>query len=219
MVEGEAGQRILIDTPPELRLQLVAARVSAIDAVLYTHDHADHLHGIDDLRALSVKRGTLPLYGPSDVLERIRRRFEYIFDESIRPMEGTSKPELSIHPLAAEEATTIADLEVLPIPVEHGPMTVFGYRFGDAAYLTDVKRVPPNVLDRLQGVKILVINALFENPHPAHLSIPEAIAIANLVGAEQTYLTHLTHRYSHRALLERLPDGVGPAYDGLTVTF
>lgn len=219
IVEGDDGQRILIDTPPELRLQLVAARVNAIDAVLYTHDHADHVHGIDDLRALSAKRGTLPLYGPADVLQRIRHRFKYIFDENIRPMEGTSKPDLAIHPLAADEATTIAGMEVLPLPVEHGRMTVFGYRFGDAAYLTDAKHVPPQVLDRLQGVRVFVINALLEKPHSAHLSIPEAIEVAQRVGAEQTYLTHLTHHSTHRALMARLPDGVEPAYDGLTLTF
>ncbi len=219
VIDGGDGRRILIDTPPELRLQLLSADVGPVDAVLFTHDHADHVHGIDDLRAISQRNGELPLYGPQDTLDRIVRRFDYIFDPAVVGPEGTYKPDLSTSPLNAGEPVQIAGIDVLPIALSHGVMTVFGYRFGPFAYLTDVKSVPDDALASLSGVRVLVINALFDRPHPTHLSIPEAVALAERVGAEQTYLTHLTHRYRHRDLSERLPEGVEPAYDGLTLTF
>lgn len=219
LVETGDGKRILIDTPPEIRLQLVRARIGSVDAVLYTHEHADHVHGIDDLRAVSVRTGTLPLYGSAETLATIRNRFPYIFDPSIRPPRGSSKPELSTHVLEPGEPVVIAGLDLLPLAFEHGNIQVLGFRFGPGAYLTDVKSVPADAIDALRGVKVLVLNALFERPHATHLSIPEAVDVAEAVGAEQTYLTHLTHRYSHRALEERLPDGVAPAHDGLVITF
>ena len=219
VVEGDAGQRILIDTPPELRLQLTGAGVETVDAVLYTHDHADHVHGIDDLRALSVRTGRLPIYGPADTLDRLAMRFPYIFDDAIQPPQGTSAPELERVSLEAGTEVAIAGLPVLPLAFEHGSVTVFGYRFGAAAYVTDVKAVTGEALDRLRGVRVLVLNALFERPHPTHLSIPEAIAVARAVGAGRTLLTHLTHRTAHEALAQRLPEGIEPAYDGLSVEF
>jgi phosphoribosyl 1,2-cyclic phosphate phosphodiesterase len=218
VVEGPGG-RLLIDTPPEIRLQLLGAGVGDLDAVLYTHDHADHVHGIDDLRAVSARRGTLPVYGSADVLARIADRFRYIFDPSIRPPPGTSKPELVPTPLEAWGAVTLAGMPVLPLPVPHGDMEVFGYRVGPVGYVTDAKALPDTVIERLQGVRILVLNALFDRPHPTHLSIPEAIEVAQAVGAERTLLTHLTHRQLHAALAARLPAGIEPAYDGLTVAF
>lgn len=219
VVEGETGQRLLIDTPPELRLQLTAVGVEQLDAVLYTHDHADHVHGIDDLRALSVRTGRLPVYGPADTLDRLAERFPYIFDDAIQPSPGTSAPELERVPLKAGVEVPVAGIAVLPLAFAHGSVTVYGYRFGAAAYVTDVKSVPDDAVERLRGVRILVLNALFERPHPTHLSIPEAIAVARSIGAERTFLTHLTHRTAHAALARRLPDGIEPAYDGLSVEF
>lgn len=219
VVEGDDGRRILIDTPPELRLQLLRAGVAGLEAVLYTHDHADHVHGIDDLRALSVRRGRLPVYGPADTLQRIAARFPYVFDPHATVPPGTSRPELVPTPLTAGHETSIAGIPVLPLAFDHGPLCVFGYRFGAAAYVTDVKAVSPAATALLRGVRVLVLNALFERPHPTHLSIPEAIAVARSVGAERTYLTHLTHRSSHAALAARLPAGIEPAFDGLSVPF
>lgn len=213
------GRRLLIDTPPELRLQLLAARVDRVDAVLYTHDHADHVHGIDDLRALSVRHGALPVFGPRDVLERLRRRFDYIFDDAVQPPPGTSKPELVLRSLEAGRVTSIAGVGVLAIELDHGGSPVFGYRVGSLAYVTDAKAVPAEVVRHLRGVEVLVVNALFERPHATHLSIPEAIEVARSVGARRTYLTHLTHRHSHADLEARLPPDVRPAFDGLTVSF
>ncbi len=215
VIDGDDGGRILVDTPPELRLQLLAAGVASVDAVLFTHDHADHVHGIDDLRVMSQRNGELALYGPGDTLDRITRRFDYIFDPAVVAPKGTYKPKLRPSPLTAGESLQIAGIDVLPIALSHGVMTVYGYRFGSFAYLTDVKTVTDDAIAALAGVRVLVINALFDRPHPTHLSIPEAIDVAQTIGAEQTYLTHLTHRYSHQDLSTRLPEGIEPAYDGL----
>jgi phosphoribosyl 1,2-cyclic phosphate phosphodiesterase len=219
VVEGDAGERILIDTPPELRLQLLAAGIASVDAVLYTHDHADHIHGIDDLRAFTSRGGPLPIYGPAETLQHLGQRFSYIFDQETQRQPETPRPELTRRPLAAWVETTIAGLRVLPLEFQHGLTRVFGYRIGALAYVTDVKAVPDDVLQRLRGVRVLVLNALFDRPHPTHLSIPEAVAVAQAVGAERTLLTHLTHRYGHAELAARLPAGVEPACDGLSVSF
>ncbi len=219
VVEDAGGTRILIDTPPELRLQLIAAGVQAVDAVLYTHDHADHVHGIDDLRAVSVSRGRLPIYGPPDMLRRLGEHFPYIFDESVPRDPATPRPALERLPLADGQEVNVAGIPVLPLECEHGSVKVYGYRIGALAYLTDVKAVPARVVERLRGVQLLVLSALFDHPHPSHLSIPEAVEVARAVGAPRTLLTHLTHRFAHADLAARLPAGVEPAYDGLVAAF
>jgi phosphoribosyl 1,2-cyclic phosphate phosphodiesterase len=217
LVESD-GARILIDTPPELRLGLLAARVDRIDAVLYTHDHADHTHGIDDLRALSGgARGTLPIYGPKDALDRMRVKFDYIFDPDVRPIPSSARPSVTATALEPGRGVKIAGLDVLPIAFEHGPSTVFGYRFGKLAYVTDVHSVNADAIKALAGVDVLVLNALFYRAHPTHLSVPEAVAAARAIGAKRTFLTHLTHETSHADLERDLPPEVRPAYDGLVV--
>jgi phosphoribosyl 1,2-cyclic phosphate phosphodiesterase len=215
IVAGPQGT-LLIDTSPELRLQLLAAGVDRVDAVLYTHEHADHLNGIDDLRIFSIrKREPLPCYGPPETLARIRDGFRYIFDHEVQAFEGTSKPQLTLHPLEPGVAATIAGLAVLPLAFEHGFLRVFGYRFGPLAYITDVKAIPPERYGDLQGLKVLVLSALWWRTHPTHLSIGEAVATARALGAERTYLTHLTHETGHAELEQALPPDVRPAYDGL----
>ena len=219
VVEVTGGPTLLIDTAPELRLQMLAAGVARVDAVLYTHDHADHVHGIDDLRVMSVRSGRLPVHGPPEVLQRIARRFDYIFDDRIRPPDGTSKPELVPVPLEAGEPADILGIPVLPLEADHGTMRVYGYRIGTVAYLTDVKRLSDETVGLLGGLEVLVLNALFDQPHPTHLSIPEAVALARRIGARQTFLTHIPHRTRHAVLAAQLPAGVAPAYDGLVATF
>jgi phosphoribosyl 1,2-cyclic phosphate phosphodiesterase len=177
------------------------------------------VHGIDDLRAVSGRRGQVPVFGPADTLDRLASRFPYIFDAGIRPPPGTSKPELAPQALAPFVETSIAGIPVIPLPVPHGDLTVFGYRLGPVGYVTDAKSVPVEVVEQLKGVRVLVLNALFDRPHPTHLSIPEAVAVAEAVGAERTLLTHLTHRHLHAELAARLPAGVEPAYDGLAIAF
>lgn len=212
------GARLLIDTPPELRLQLVSAGIDRVDAVAYTHEHADHTHGIDDIRAFTVSReAPLPIYGPATTLEQLRDRFRYIFDDSMRPLPGTSKPEGRAHPIESGESFMVGDMKVTAVAVPHGFVTVFAYRIGPLAYVTDAKALPPQALELLRGANTLVLNALFRTEHPTHLSIPEAIAAARIIGAERTYLTHLTHDNFHADLEAELPAGIAPAFDGLTV--
>jgi len=212
------GATLLIDTPPELRISMLAAGIRSVDAVLYTHDHADHVHGIDDLRALSGHgRGQLPLFGPADALQRMRQHFDYIFDPHARPIPGSSRPDVTATVLEPGVETVVAGVRVLPLQFSHGPSTVMGFRFGRLAYLTDVKTVPAAERAALAGLEVLVVNALFHRPHPTHLSIPEAVETARAVGAKRTYLTHLTHETGHAALLAELPPGIEPAYDGLAV--
>jgi phosphoribosyl 1,2-cyclic phosphate phosphodiesterase len=218
VVETDAGTRILIDTPPELRLQLIAAGIDRVDAVLFTHDHADHTHGIDDLRAVTVRRSApITMYASAETLDRLSRKFAYIFDEAVRPQPGTSKPEGRAVPVRPGEPQLIGDVEVLPLAVPHGAAEVLAYRIGSLGYVTDAKRVPEDVVEQLKGVKVLVLNALFRTEHPTHLSIPEAIRVAQQIGAERTYLTHLTHDNFHADLEAELPRGISPAFDGLTV--
>ncbi len=219
VIEIDGQARLLIDTPPEVRLQLVGAGVDTVDAVLYTHEHADHVSGIDDLRAISVRRGSLPVYGPPETIVQLRRRFSYIFDAAIDPPPGTAKPELAPVALEPYEAFAVAGTPVLPLAADHGGSMVYGYRVGPVAYLTDVKSAPEETVEALRGVDVLVLNALFEQPHPTHLSISEAVALAERVGAPHTFLTHLTHRFTHTELETRLPHGVVPAHDGLVVSF
>jgi phosphoribosyl 1,2-cyclic phosphate phosphodiesterase len=218
-VETDTGTKVLIDSPPELRIQLVQAKVDRVDAVLYTHEHADHTHGIDDLRAISVRTGTLPVFGPPETLERLAIRFDYIFNSCVRARRGTSKPQLVPTAIEPGQEIDVCGVKVLPIEMDHGGARVYGYRFGDLAYLTDVKEVPDEGLAQLAGISVLVVSALFDRSLPMHLSIGEAVDLARQLGAERTYLTHLTHQFAHVELAALLPDGIEPAYDGLQIVF
>lgn len=216
----DAGLRLLLDTPPELRLQLIAAQVDRVDAVLFTHEHADHTHGIDDVRAISVRRdGALPMYGPEETLQSLAKRFPYIFDAAMKPLPGTSKPEGFAQALEAGVTERIGHLDVTPVALPHGRIRVFGYRIGPLAYVTDAKELPDDAIATLRGADVLVLNALFRTSHPTHLSIGEAVDAARRIGARQTFFTHLTHETAHAALEAALPAGIAPAYDGLTVEF
>ncbi len=218
-VETDEGAVILLDTPPELRLQLIRAGIDRVDAVLFTHGHADHTHGIDDLRAITARRNThLPMYGAADTLRGLAEKFNYIFDDDIHPLPGTSKPQGRAIVVTAGETVTIAGIDVTAVSVPHGTVTVFAYRIGPLAYVTDAKAVPDDALAALRGARVLVVNALFRTPHPSHLSLTEALDVARAVGADRTYLTHLTHDNFHADLEAELPHGISPAFDGLTIT-
>lgn len=215
---GDDGTTLLIDTPPELRLQLVAAEVSDIDAVLFTHEHADHLHGIDDLRSFTLHRsGPLSLYGSATTLASLTERFSYIVDAGVRPLHGTTKPEGHMVLVEPGVPFRVGGTDVLPIAIPHGRTNVLAYRMGDVAYVTDAKELPAAARTALAGVKVLVLNALLRKAHPTHLSIDEAVRVAQDIGAEHTYLTHLTHDNLHADLAAELPSGISPAYDGLDI--
>ena len=211
------GGRLLVDTPPELRIQLLREGVGALDGVWITHTHADHLHGIDDLRVFSAKR-PLTMWVPDVHRSALQARFPYIFDPSVAAQPGTTKPEIEIRAFRSLESVRLLGADVVPLPVPHGVTTVFGFRVGSLGYVTDGKELPPGTLAALAGVRTLVLNALWwGHPHPTHFNIEEAIAAARAVGAERTFLVHLTHRVGHRSLERDLPAGILPAYDGLSV--
>jgi phosphoribosyl 1,2-cyclic phosphate phosphodiesterase len=215
----EGDRRLLVDTPPELRLQLVDAGVEMVDAIWFTHCHADHVHGLDDVRVFSERsRSPMQVYAAADCEATLRDRFGYVFDPRVRPLQGTSKPEATLTTLHAYEPVEVAGMTVTPLPVPHGPLSVYGFRVGDLGYVTDGKSLPERTARALDGVRVLVLNALwFGNPHPTHFSVEEAVEAARSVGAERTYLTHLSHRVTHAELDARLPEGVFAAYDGLEV--
>jgi phosphoribosyl 1,2-cyclic phosphate phosphodiesterase len=218
VLETDGGRRLLVDTPPELRLQLIASGIDAIDAVWFTHVHADHIHGIDDVRIFTVRKGNMEAYVPSEYRSVLEHHFNYIFDESVRPPEGSSKPQIRLNEFDGDTPVEILGKSFVPVRVPHGDCTVYGFRVGALGYVTDAKTLPAEAVEILKGVRVLVLNALwFGKPHASHLNIEEAIEAARAVGAGRTYLTHLTHRVRQAELDERLPADVFGAFDGLEV--
>lgn len=218
LVERE-GRRLLVDTPPELRLQLLEADVRRIDDVWMTHPHADHAHGIDDLRIFTLRsERPLRLHAAEEHVDELRRRFRYIFERNDGvPPDGTV-PDLELAPFRDRRPVRAAGMELTPVALPHGSLRSFGFRTGGLAVLVDAKRVPEDAVELLRGVDVLVLNALWiGNPHPAHFNVEEAVEAARRLRADRTYLTHLTHRVRHRELAERLPEDVRPAHDGLEV--
>lgn len=220
LLESDDGERrLLVDTPPELRLQLLRAGVGEIDAVWFTHQHADHTAGIDDLRVFSARRGRhLAAWTAAPVAAILRERFNYIFDPGAQVPEGTTKPEIELNLFRALEPVEVAGFAMLPLAVPHGDVDSYGFRAGPLGYLTDAQEVPAEVRDALRGVDVLVLSALwYGHPHPTHMTIEEAIDVGRDIGARRTLLVHLTHRVGHAELVEKLPAGIEPAYDGLTI--
>jgi phosphoribosyl 1,2-cyclic phosphate phosphodiesterase len=212
---SDGEQNILIDSAPDLRFQALREKIPRIDAVFYTHAHADHLHGIDDLRIFSYRsKVPIPLYGPTHTLSQIAHSFGYIFN---RDTPWGQTPNLELCPIDA--TTAVGDLQITPIPLLHGHMKSFGYRCGPIAYLTDCNQIPPSSLELLKDLKLLILDALRFKQHPTHFSIPEAIEIAQKVGAEQTLLTHMSHDVDHETCNNQLPPGISLGYDGLKVSF
>lgn len=207
---------LLIDTSTEFRIQAIREGISSLDAVFYTHSHADHLHGLDDIRPLTKDR-PMPVYAGESTQKDIRKRFDYIF--SIRPgQKGGGRPKIELRPLVPE-GVTIKGITIVPIPIFHGELPILGFRIGELAYITDCSRIPEDSYPLLRGIKKLIIGALRKRPHPTHFSIDEAVAEAERIGPENTWLTHLCHDHSHAELLEILPKKIEPAWDGLSISF
>lgn len=207
--------KILVDTATEFRLQAVREGITRLDGILYTHSHADHLHGIDDIRSLSREK-TIPIYGQAIDLEEIQSRFPYIFQ--LTPQKGGGKPAVTAIPIN-KEPFKIGSIEIQPIEIKHGILNIFGYIFNkQVAYLTDCSAIPKASLKLLKNLDIVIIGALRYKPHPTHFSIDQALGIIKKISPNRAYLTHLCHDIDHEQLIEELPKGVFPAYDGLKIT-
>ncbi len=205
---------VLIDTTPDFREQALRAHIQRIDAILYTHSHADHILGLDDVRPFNyIQRSSIPLYGMEETLEAIQRVFRYAFDEA--PKES-SVPKLNIHSLNGEPFDLFG-LRFTPIPVMHGKSPILGFRFGNAAYLTDHSEIPEESKAKLRGLDVLFLDALRHRPHPTHSTVEKSIATARELKPRRTYFTHICHDLPHQATEASLPSGVHLAYDGLEI--
>ena len=210
----EVGDRaFLIDTGPEMRLQALRAGIRRVDAVLYTHFHADHVHGIDDVKAFNdALGGTLPCYGNAQTNQVLRDRFDYVFVGS--PWIGLI-PHITFE--VVEEPFELLGVPIVPIDLQHGRIRSCGWRIGRLAYLTDANGIPESSMARLHGLDLLVIDGLRPRPHPTHFSIDEAVAVARDLRPHATLLTHMNHNVEYTRESAGLPAGVGLAYDGLVV--
>lgn len=215
LVLGLPEGNLLIDTPPDLRTQLLREGVGIVHAVAYTHSHADHLFGLDDLRLFPFYLGhPVPLFCEESVERRIRHSYNYAFFESPVTHPG-ARPQLETRLIDAHTPFQVLGATVTPLRLHHGSTQVLGFRIGDFAYCTDTNEIPDESLRRLEGVHTFVIDALRRHPHPTHFSLDEAIAISRQVGARRTLLTHVSHDLGYADLQRELPPGVELAYDGL----
>jgi phosphoribosyl 1,2-cyclic phosphate phosphodiesterase len=206
----------VVDCGPDFRQQMLASNCQHIDGILYTHEHSDHTAGLDDIRPFNFKQGEIPIYAHQRVIENLRRRFDYVFEtENKYPGAPTVKPIEVVNDSPFE----IGDKTAIPINVYHGSLQVFGYRIDDFAYLTDVKTIEDSEIKKLQGVKVLVVNALREEAHNTHFNLEEALDFIALINPEKTYLTHISHTFGfHEDIQKKLPANVFVAYDNLEIT-
>lgn len=206
---------VLIDTAPEFRLQSVAAGVRRLDAVLFTHHHADHVCGLDDLRRFNaVMRGAVPCYSSPETAVRLKRMFRYCFDPD--PNYPSTAPKLTLHEID-EAPFELFGRRIVPIPLMHGALPVLGFRFGAFAYCTDCSLIPESSLERLRGLDTLVLDALRRTPHPTHFNLEQAVAMAGEIGARRTLFTHIAHELKHEETNADLPAGMALAYDGQVI--
>lgn len=207
------GRTFLIDTATELRLQALAHGIRRVDAVLYTHYHADHVGGLDDLKAFNaVLGGPLPVFGDAATGADLQRRYAFAFAGT--PWIGAI-PHLVYHEVHGP--FQFGGVEIQPVPLQHGRMSSLGWRIGSFAYATDCNGIPESSRELLQGLDVLVLDALRWRPHPTHFSLPEAIAVVEDLAPRQAFFTHLSHEVDHAATSARLPPGIALAYDGLVV--
>jgi phosphoribosyl 1,2-cyclic phosphate phosphodiesterase len=215
LVETDAGGVILIDAGPDLRSQALANGVKRVDAIVFTHGHADHILGLDDVRRYNhIMRQPMACYADARTVDDIRRMFSYVFDPAAP--KGGGLPQLEL--FTVEGPFCLGRQEIIPVPVMHGQLPILGLRFGGFAYLTDCSAIPERSWPLLADLDILVLDALRERPHPTHFSIGEALQVARQVGAGRTYFTHMCHDLAHAPTCEKLPAGMALAYDGLRVS-
>jgi phosphoribosyl 1,2-cyclic phosphate phosphodiesterase len=208
------GYRVLVDCGTDFRTQAIEYGIDDLDAVLLTHTHADHVNGLDDLRAFNmIHKHPIPLYGTETALNDIRTRFAYCFGPA---PAGGGIPELHLREIESGYAFELGPIPVQPITVLHGKTAILGFRFDRFAYLTDVSAIPNETYQALTGVEFLITSALRHRPHPTHMSLAEAVDAAQRIGARRTWFTHMCHDLEHEATNAMLPRGVELAYDGLT---
>jgi len=206
---------MIVDSGPDFRQQMLQWGPPKLDAVVFTHEHNDHIAGLDDIRPFYFRqKRPIPLYGLPRVLQCIQRRFDYLFAQSSYP----GIPSVSLHKLTPFQTIRIGDIPLLPLTVYHGQLLILGFKIGNFAYLTDVKTIPDESLVHLYGLDTLIINALQPSPHHSHLSLQEALKWIDTLQPRRAFLTHLSHLLGpHRSLLQQLPPNIRPAYDGLTI--
>ncbi len=209
------GHHILVDTSTDLRQQCLTYKVKHISSVLYTHHHADHVHGIDELRSFNHFNGTvIPCYGREATLSNLSEKFDYIF--SPETQTGGGLPRLKFNPVDSEPFS-LGGVEVTPLDILHGQMTITGYKFNNTAYVTDCSQIPENTMKRLAGLDLLILSALGFKPHPTHICLSEALEIIETLKPKRALLTHINHTFDHETVSRELPDGVELAIDGMEV--
>ena len=207
------GKTILVDTTPELRLQALATGLDRVDAVLYTHTHADHIFGLDDLRRFNDLSGEeIPIYGDQPALDDIRRIYPYIFAET---QAGGGKPRIALHLI--RPSLELFGLQIESFYVMHGELPVLAFRFDDFAYVTDVNRIPDEAMAKLQNLELLILDAVRFKPHATHFGLYEALEIVEQLKPKRTLFTHLSHKFDHDSVNTQLPSGTALAYDGQVV--
>jgi phosphoribosyl 1,2-cyclic phosphate phosphodiesterase len=206
----------IIDCGPDFRQQMLVSNCQRIDGILYTHEHSDHTAGLDDIRPFYFKQGEIPIYAHQRVIANLKRRFDYVFEtENKYPGAPGVKPLEVVN----NRPFSIGDKTAIPINVFHGDLQVFGYRIDDFAYLTDVKTIEKSESDKLMGLKVLVVNALREEPHKTHFNLQEALDFIAYIQPEKAYLTHISHIFGfHEEIQKKLPKNVFLAYDTLEIT-
>ncbi|MBC7749882.1 MAG: MBL fold metallo-hydrolase [Methylotenera sp.] len=206
----------VIDCGPDFRQQMLSSHCQKVDGILFTHEHSDHTAGIDDIRPFNFKQGEIPIYAHQRVIDNLRRRFEYVF-ETVNKYPGA--PSIETIEVINNKSFSIGNKTIIPVNVMHGNLQVFGYRIDDFAYLTDVKTIEDSEILKLKNLKVLVINALREEPHDTHFNLKEALDFITLVQPEKAYLTHISHIMGfHEEVQKNLPKNVFLAYDNLEIT-
>lgn len=212
LIETE-NLNLVIDTGPDFRYQVLRAGLTQLDAILFTHEHRDHIAGLDDVRSYNfLQKKAMPVYGSNRVIEQIRREFQYIFESNYPGI-----PQLEIHEII-NEPFFIEGLNIRPVQVLHHRLPVFGFRLMDFTYITDANVIPEEEFHKLEGSKILVLNALQKDNHISHFTLQEALEVIERVGPEKAYLTHISHNMGfHEEISQELPPNVMLAYDGLSI--